>query len=156
MVELGLVVAGERLVRRKVDLAAKDGLDDQRRLELVDVALLVPHGHVLHILGMLARAGLGIGLHQLVAAVLFQEGLVVAPGFVLGRVVIDGVAGQRQVGYAVHVTVVGNGHGGHAKLNGTVDHILDTGCAVEHGENSVVVQMDECHVMSSDAGSCSD
>ena len=76
-----------------------------------------------------------------------------APGFVLGRVVIDGVAGQRQVGYAVHVTVIGNGHGGHAKLNGTVDHILDTGCAVEHGENSVIVQMDECHVMSSDAGS---
>ena len=103
VVELGLMVAGKRLVRRKVDLAAKDGLDDQRRLELVDVALLVPHGHVLHILGMLARAGLGIGLHQLVAAVLFQEGLVVAPGFVLGRVVVDGVAGQRQIGYAVHV-----------------------------------------------------
>ena len=55
VVELGLMVAGKRLVRRKVDLAAKDGLDDQRRLELVDVALLVPHGHVLHILGMLAR-----------------------------------------------------------------------------------------------------
>ena len=105
---------------------------------------------------MLARVCLGIGLHQLVAAVLFQEGLVVAPGFVLGRVVIDGVAGQRQVGYAVHVAVVGNGHGGHAKFNGTVDHILDTGCAVEHGKDSVVVQMDECHVMSSDAGSCSD
>ena len=48
------------------------------------VALLVPHGHVLHILGMLARAGLGIGLHQLVAAVLFQEGLVVAPGLYSG------------------------------------------------------------------------
>ena len=31
VVELGLVVAGERLVRRKVDLAPKDGLDDQRR-----------------------------------------------------------------------------------------------------------------------------
>ena len=153
VVELGLMVAGERLVRRKVDLAAKDGLDDQGRLELVDVALLVPHGHVLHILGMLARAFLGIGLHQLVAAVLFQEGLVVTPGFVLGRVVVNGVAGQRQVGHAIHVAVVGNGHGGHAKLNGTVDHILDTGCAVEHGENSVIVQMDECHVMSSDAGS---
>ena len=79
-----------------------------------------------------------------------------APGFVLGRVVVDGVAGQRQVGHAVHVAVVGNGHGGHAKLNGTIDHILDTGCAVEHGEDSVIVQMDECHVMSSDAGSCSD
>ena len=156
VVELGLMVAGERLVRRKVDLAAKDGFDDQGRLELVDVALLVPHGHVLHILGMLARVFLGIGLHQLVAAVLFQEGLVVTPGFVLGRVVVNGVAGQRQVGHAIHVAVVGNGHGGHAKLNGTVDHILDTGCAVEHGENSVVVQMDECHVMSSDAGSCSD
>ena len=156
MVELGLMVAGERLVRRKVDLAAKDGFDDQGRLELVDVALLVPHGHVLHILGMLARVFLGIGLHQLVAAVLFQEGLVVAPGFVLGRVVVDGVAGQRQVGHAIHVAVVGNGHGGHAQLNGTVDHILDTGCAVEHGKDSVVVQMDECHVMSSDAGSCSD
>ena len=156
VVELGLVVAGKGLVRRKVDLAAKDGLDDQRRLELVDIALLVPHGHVLHILGMLARVFLGVGLHQLVAAVLFQEGLVVAPGFVLGRVVIDGVAGQRQVGHAIHVAVVGNGHGGHAKFNGTIDHILDTGCAVEHGENSVIVQMDECHVMSSDAGSCSD
>ena len=156
VVELGLMVAGKRLVRRKVDLAAKDGLDDQRRLELVDVALLVPHGHVLHILGMLARVFLGIGLHQLVAAILFQKGLVVAPGFVLGRVVVDGVAGQRQVGYAIHVAVVGNGHGGHAQLYGTVDHILDTGCAVEHGENGVVVQMDECHVMSSDAGSCSD
>ena len=156
VVELGLMVAGERLVRRKVNLAAKDGLDDQRRLELVDVALLVPHGHVLHILGMLARVCLGIGLHQLVTAVLFQEGLVVAPSFVLGSVVVDGVAGQRQVGHAVHVTVVGNGHGGHAQLNSAVDHILDTGCAVEHGENSVIVQMDECHVMSSDAGSCSD
>ena len=55
VIKLGLMVAGERLVRRKVNLAAKDGLDDQRRLELVDVALLVPHGHVLHILGMLAR-----------------------------------------------------------------------------------------------------
>ena len=156
VVELGLVVASKGLVRRKVDLAAKDGFDDQGRLELVDVALLVPHGHVLHILGMLARVFLGIGLHQLVAAVLFQEGLVVAPGFVLGRVVVDGVAGQRQVGHAIHVAVVGNGHGGHAQLNGTVDHILDTGCAVEHGKDSVVVQMDECHVMSSDAGSCSD
>jgi len=51
---------------------------------------------------------------------------------------------------------VGRGRGGHAKFNGTIDHILDTGCAVEHGENSVIVQMDECHVMSSDAGSCSD
>ena len=156
VVELGLVVAGKGLVRRKVDLAAKDGLDDQGRLELVDVALLVPHGHVFDVLGMLARVCLGVGLHQLVAAVLFQEGLVVAPGFVLGRVVIDGVAGQRQVGHAIHVAVVGNGHGGHAKFNGTIDHILDTGCAVEHGENSVIVQMDECHVMSSDAGSCSD
>ena len=156
VVELGLVVAGERLVRRKVDLAAKDGFDDQGRLELVDIALLIPHGHVLHILGMLARVFLGIGLHQLVAAVLFQEGLVVAPGFILGRVVIDGVAGQRQVGHAIHVAVVGNGHGRHAQLNSAVDHILDTGCAVEHGKNSVVVQMDECHVMSSDAGSCSD
>ena len=153
VVELGLMVAGERLVRRKVDLAAKDGFDDQGRLELVDVALLVPHGHVLHILGMLARAFLGIGLHQLVAAVLFQEGLVVAPRLVLGRIVVDGVAGQRQVGHAVHVAVVGNGHGGHAKLYGAVDHILNTGCAVEHGENSVIVQMDKCHVMSSDAGS---
>ena len=95
MIELGLVVAGKGLVRRKVDLAAKDGLDDQGRLELVDVALLVPHGHVFDVLGMLARVCLGIGLHQLVAAVLFQEGLVVAPGFVLGRVVVDGVAGQR-------------------------------------------------------------
>ena len=156
VVELGLMVAGERLVRRKVDLAAKDGLDDQGRLELVDVALLVPHGHVLHILGMLARVCLGVGLHQLVAAVLFQEGLVVAPRLVLGRVVVDGVAGQRQVGHAVHVAVVGNSHGGHAQLNSAIDHILDTGCAVEHGENSVIVQMDECHVMSSDAGSCSD
>ena len=63
VVELGLVVAGERLIRRKVNLAAKDGLDDQGRLEFVDVALLVPHGHVLHILGMLARVCLGIGLH---------------------------------------------------------------------------------------------
>ena len=153
VVELGLVVAGKGLVRRKVDLAPKDGFDDQGRLELVDVALLVPHGHVLHILGMLARVFLGIGLHQLVAAVLFQEGLVVTPGFVLGRVVVDGVAGQRQVGHAVHVAMVGNGDGGHAQLNGAVDHILDTGCAVEHGENSVIVQMDECHVMSSDAGS---
>ena len=105
---------------------------------------------------MLARAGLGIGFHQLVAAVLFQEGLVVTPGFVLGRIVVDSVAGQRQVGHAIHVAVVGNGDGGHAQLYGTVDHILDTGCAVEHGENSVVVQMDKCHVMSSDAGSCSD
>ena len=155
VVELGLMVAGKGLVRRKVDLAAKDGLDDQGRLELVDVAPLVPHGHVLHILGMLARVFLGIGLHQLVAAILFQEGLVVAPGFVLGRVVVDGVAGQRQVGHAIHVAVVGNGDGGHAQLYGAVDHILDTGCAVEHGENSVIVQMDECHVMSSDAGSCS-
>lgn len=86
----------------------------------------------------------------------FQEGLVVAPGFVLGRVVVNGVAGQRQIGHAIHVAVVGNGDGGHAQLNGTVDHILDTCCAVEHGEDSVVVQMDECHVMSSDAGSCSD
>lgn len=43
-----------------------------------------------------------------------------------------------------------------AQLYGAIDHILDTGCAVEHGENSVIVQMDECHVMSSDAGSCSD
>ena len=75
MVELGLMVAGERLVRRKVDLAAKDGLDDQRRLELVDVALLVPHGHVLDVLGMLARVCLGVGLHQLVAAVLFKKAL---------------------------------------------------------------------------------
>ena len=156
VVELGLVVAGERLVRRKVDLAAKDGFDDQGRLELVDVALLVPHGHVLHILGMLARVFLGIGLHQLVAAILFQKGLVVTPGFVLRRVVVDGVAGQRQVGHAIHVAVVGNGDGGHAQLYGAIDHILDTGCAVEHGENGVVVQMDECHVMSSDAGSCSD
>ena len=57
---------------------------------------------------------------------------------------------------AILNSVVGDGHGGHAQLNGTVDHILDTGCAVEHGENSVIVQMDECHVMSSDAGSCSD
>lgn len=156
VVELGLMVAGKGLVRRKVDLAAKDGLDDQGRLELVDIALLVPHSHVLNVLGMLARVFLGVGLHQLVAAVLFQEGLVVAPGFVLGRVVVNGVAGQRQVGHAIHVAVIGNGHGRHAKLNGTVDHILDTGCAVEHGENSVIVQMDECHVMSSDAGSCSD
>ena len=156
VIKLGLMVAGERLVRRKVNLAAKDGLDDQRRLELVDVALLVPHGHVLHILGMLARVCLGIGLHQLVATVLFQEGLVVAPGFVLGRVVVNGVTGQRQIGHAIHVAVVGNGDGGHAQLNGAVDHILDTGCAVEHGKDGVVVQMDECHVMSSDAGSCSD
>jgi len=93
VVELGLMVAGERLIRRKVNLAAKDGLDDQRRLELVDVALLVPHGHVFDVLGMLARVFLGIGLHQLVAAVLFQEGLVVAPRLVLGRVVVDGVTG---------------------------------------------------------------
>ena len=156
VVELGLMVASKGLVRRKVDLAAKDGLDDQRRLELVDVALLVPHGHVLHILGMLARVFLGIGLHQLVAAILFQKGLVVTPGFVLRRVVVDGVAGQRQVGHAIHVAVVGNGDGGHAQLYGAIDHILDTGCAVEHREDSVIVQMDECHVMSSDAGSCSD
>ena len=156
VVELGLVVAGERLVRRKVDLTAKDGLNDQGRLELVDVTLLIPHGHVFDVLGMLARVGLGIGLLQLIAAVFFQEGLIVAPRLVLGRIVVDGVAGQRQIGHAVHVAVVGNGHGGHAQLNGTVDHILDTGCAVEHGENSVIVQMDECHVMSSDAGSCSD
>ena len=105
---------------------------------------------------MLARVCLGVGLHQLVTAVLFQEGLVVAPRFVLGRVVVDGVASQCQVGHAVHVAVVSNGHGGHAQLNGAIDHILDTGCSVKHGENSVVVQMDECHVMSSDAGSCSD
>ena len=44
----------------------------------------------------------------------------------------------------------------HAQFNSAIDHILDTGCAVEHGEDSGVVQMDECHVMSSDAGSCSD
>ncbi len=47
----------------------------------------------------------------------------------------------------VHVAVVGNGHGGHAQLDGARHHVLDARRAVQHGIDSVVVQVNECHVM---------
>ena len=70
-----------------------------------------------------ARVLLGIGLLELVAAALGKERLVVTPHLVLGRAVVHGVAGESELGDAVHVTVVGDGHGGHAQLNRAVDHI---------------------------------
>ena len=146
MVQLGLAVAGERVVGGEIHLAAEDGLDDQRGLELVDIALLVPHGHVFLILRVPARVLLGIGLLQLVAAALLQKRFVVAPYLVLGRAVVHGIAGQTQLGDAVHVAVIGDGNGGHAQLDRAIDHIFDTGRAVEHGILGVVMQVDESHV----------
>ena len=103
MVELGLAVAREGLVGGEIHLATEDGLDDQRRLELVDIALLVPHREVLHVLLVTARIGLLIGALELVATALLQEGLVVAPDLVLGRAVVHGVAGEAELGDTVHV-----------------------------------------------------
>ena len=123
MVELGLAIARKGVVGGKVDLAAKDGLDDGRGLELVDVALLIPQLHVLVVLIPALRVLLTVGLLQLVATTLLQEGLVVAPHLVIGRVMVHRIAGERQLGNAVHVTVVGNGNGRHTQVNGTLHHV---------------------------------
>ena len=147
VVELGLAVARKGLVGGEIHLATEDGLDDQRRLELVDIALLVPHREVLHVLLVTARIGLLIGALELVATALLQEGFVVAPDLVLGRAVVHGVAGETELGDTVHVAVVGNGHGGHAQLDGARHHVLDARRAVQHGIDGVVVQVNECHVM---------
>ncbi len=139
VVELGLAVAREGLIGGEIHLAAEDGLDDQRRLELVDIALLIPHSEVLHVLLVTARIGLLIGALELIATTLLQEGLVVAPDLVLGRTMVHGVAGQAELGNAVHVAVVGDGHGRHAQLDSARHHVLDARRAVQHGVDGVGV-----------------
>ena len=70
-----------------------------------------------------------------------------APDLVLGRAVIHGIAGQAELGHAVHVPVIGDGHGRHAEIDRALDHVFDARRAVEHGVNGVVVQVNECHVL---------
>ena len=68
-----------------------------------------------------------------------------APGLVLGGAVVHGRAGKVQLGHAVHVAVVRDGHRGHAEVHGALDHVADTRGAVQHGVLGVVVQVNECH-----------
>ena len=123
VVELGLAIARKGVVGSEIDLAAKDGLDDGRGLELVDVTLLIPQLHILVVLLPALRVLLAVGLLQLIATALLQEGLVVAPHLVVGRVMVHRIAGERQLGNAVHVAVVGDGNGRHAQVDGTLHHV---------------------------------
>ena len=123
VVELGFAVARKGVVGSEVDLAAKDGLDDGRGFELVDIALLIPQLHILVVLLPALRVLLAVGLFQLVATALLQEGLVVTPHLVVGRVMVHRIAGERQLGNAVHIAVVGNGDGGHAQVDGALHHV---------------------------------
>ena len=143
VVELGLLVARERVVRREVGLAAKDGLDERGGLHRVDVAAGVVAGDVSLPLGVGLGLGVGVGLVDLAAlgiVVLVVEPLLpVCLGvIVLGR-------GKVKVGHAVHVAVVGDGHGGHLLVHGALHHVGDAGGAVEHGVVRVVVQVCEGH-----------
>ena len=70
VVQLGLAVARQGVIGGEIHLATEDGLDDQGRLELVDVALGIPHREVLHVLLVAARIGFPIGALELVAATL--------------------------------------------------------------------------------------
>ena len=94
-----------------------------------------------------ARIFLGVGALELVAAALLEERLVLAPYLVLRRAVVNGVAGEAELGDAVHVAVIGDCHGGHAKIDRALDHVADARRAVEHGVDGMVVQVDECHVL---------
>ena len=58
---------------------------------------------------------------------------------------LDRIARVAQFRYAAHDAVVGNRHGGHAQVGGSTHHVLDLGCAVEHGILGVVVEVNECH-----------
>ena len=146
VVQLGLLVARQGVVRREIDLAAKDGLDHQRRLYRVNAALGVPRGHILMELLVGARILLRIGLLQLCAAALLQKRLVVTPGLVLRRAMVNRVACKAQLGDTVHVAVVGQRNCRHTKLDGATHHVLDTSGAIEHRILGVVVKVDECHV----------
>ncbi len=144
MVVLGLAVAPELGVRREVDLAAEDGLHAGLGLDLVQGATGLVAGHVGLPLGVAALVG-RVGL--LHGAALLEVVLVVEPLVVVGLRVVDGVGGPGEGRDAAHVAVVGDGHGGHAELDGPGDHVLDARGAVEHGEVGVVVQVHECHGM---------
>ncbi len=145
VVELGLAIARQRVVRREIHLAAKDGLDYHRRLKVVDIALFVPASHVFNVLSMSCRIFLGVGLYQLIAATLLKKRLIVAPSLVLWRVVVYCIARKAQVGHAIHVAVISNGYCRHTKLYRSIHHVFNARSAVKHRKDSVVMQMYKCH-----------
>ena len=57
------------------------------------------------------------------------------------------VAHLAQLRHARHHAVVGDGHGRHAEVGCALDHVVDVRMAVEQGIFSVVVQVDECHIL---------
>ena len=142
VVELGLMVAGQGGVRREIDLAAKDGLDARLRLHRVKVFAPLVAGHVALPLGM-AHDICRVGLFHCTA--FRQVVLVVEPLVIVWFLMIDGIGGQRQLGHAAHVAVVGDGHGRHPQIHGPLHHIPHTGRTVQHGEIGVVVKVNERH-----------
>ncbi len=145
VIELGLAVARQRVVRREIYLAAKDGLNYHRRLKVVDIALFVPASHVFNILSMSCRIFLRVGLYQLIAATLLKKRLVVAPGLVLWRVVVYRVTRKAQVGHTIHVAMIGNSHCRHTKLHCAIHHVFNARSTVKHRKNRMVMQMYKCH-----------
>ena len=63
----------------------------------------------------------------------------------LAGFLLNGCARIAQLGNARHNAVIADGHGRHAKLRRTTNHILDMRQAVKQGIFSMVVQMNERH-----------
>ncbi len=124
------MVAREGVVGREVGLAAKDGLHKRRGLtssrsrpaSWASTSSL----HWAWASGFL----LGIGLHDLAA--LGVVVLVVEPLLPVRLLVVGLGRLEVEVWHAVHVAVVRDGHGGHLEVDGSLHHVRDACCPVEH------------------------
>ena len=144
VVELGLVVAREGVVGREVGLAAKDGLHERAGLDLVEVAAGLVGSDVCLPLGVGHRLLLGVRLDDLAALLVVL--LVMEPLLPVDLLVVVLGALEVEVGHAVHVAVVRDGHGRHLLVYGALDHVRHARGAVKHGVVGVVVQVYEGHV----------
>ena len=87
----------------------------------------------------------GVRLRLLKIPALLEALHVMAPlaHVLLGVVVLAAL--HVEVRDAEHVAVVGERQGGHAQVNGALDHVRDARGGIEDREVRVVVQVDECH-----------
>ena len=143
VVELGLMVAREGVIRREVGLAAEDGLHERARLHLVEVAAGLVRGDVdlpLRVcLGLLLR----VGLHDLAALGVVL--LVMEPLLPIRLLVVVLGALEVEVGHTIHIAVIRDGDGGHLEVDGALHHRGDARGTVEHRVVGVVMEMYERH-----------
>ena len=142
----------DAVVGDEVGLAPEDGLDLEPGSVGLDrgevMAGRLPHRHVgrpLVVDAIEVGGALRVGLGLVEGPPLLEALEVMTPAFHVLLAVVVLSALEVEVGDTEHVSVVGEGYGGHAEVVGALHHVWDARGAVEYREVRVIVEVHEGH-----------